>query len=93
MAIAERMLSSLGLEEGDLACGPHEPLSVRGAKVARELNTPIQIGENFASAHEMHAALKAEACDLVMPDAQLAQSMPSICRVMFWSGWFILLRN
>jgi mandelate racemase len=40
------------------------------AKVARELKTPIQIGENFASAHEMLAALKAGACDLVMPDAQ-----------------------
>ncbi len=40
------------------------------AKVARELKTPIQIGENFASAHEMLYALKAGACDLVMPDAQ-----------------------
>ena len=40
------------------------------ARVASEIKTPIQIGENFASSHEMHAALKAGACDLVMPDAQ-----------------------
>ena len=33
VAIAESMLRDLGLEEGDLACGPHEPLSPRGARV------------------------------------------------------------
>src|SRR5687767_7038603 len=36
VAIAERMLSAIGLEEGDLACGPHEPLSNCGAKLLRE---------------------------------------------------------
>ena len=36
LVVAERMLSSMGLEEGDLACGPHEPLSARGVKMARE---------------------------------------------------------
>lgn len=36
VAIAERMLSGIGLEEGDLACGPHEPLSSRGARLLRE---------------------------------------------------------
>src|SRR5215216_5247458 len=30
VAIAQGMLDDLGLEEGDLACGPHEPLSSRG---------------------------------------------------------------
>ncbi|MEX2110678.1 MAG: asparaginase [Gemmatimonadaceae bacterium] len=34
--IVESMLRDLGLEEGDLACGPQEPLSQRGAKKARE---------------------------------------------------------
>ena len=29
VALAERMLSDIGLEEGDLACGPHDPLSSR----------------------------------------------------------------
>ena len=36
VALAEAMLRDIGLEEGDLACGPHEPLSARGAKVVRE---------------------------------------------------------
>jgi L-asparaginase II len=36
LAVAEAMLRDLGLEEGDLACGPHEPLSSRGAKLARD---------------------------------------------------------
>jgi L-asparaginase II len=36
VAIIERMLGDLGLEEGDLACGPQEPLAPRGAKILRE---------------------------------------------------------
>jgi mandelate racemase len=48
------------------------------AKVAHEIKTAIQIGENFASSHEMLTALKAGACDLVMPDAQ---------RIGGVSGW------
>jgi len=40
------------------------------AKVAREVATPIQIGENFMGPEQMAQALAAEACDYVMPDAQ-----------------------
>ena len=40
------------------------------ARIAAELKTPIQIGENFASAFDMHTALLAGASDLVMPDVQ-----------------------
>jgi L-asparaginase II len=36
LALIEKMLADIGLEEGDLACGPHEPLSPRGAKMLRE---------------------------------------------------------
>ena len=36
VAIIEKMLGDLGLEEGDLACGPQEPLAPRGAKILRE---------------------------------------------------------
>jgi len=32
IAIADRMLHSIDREEGDLACGPHEPLSARGSR-------------------------------------------------------------
>jgi mandelate racemase len=38
------------------------------AQLARELRTPIQIGENFYGPREMHKALQKRACDLVMPD-------------------------
>jgi mandelate racemase len=39
------------------------------AKIAREVATPIQIGENFYGPRGMAAALAAGACDLAMPDA------------------------
>jgi mandelate racemase len=38
------------------------------ARLAAELKTPLQIGENFYGPREMHKALAKEACDLVMPD-------------------------
>ena len=40
------------------------------ARIARELATPIQIGENFMGPEQMAQALAAGACDYVMPDAQ-----------------------
>jgi mandelate racemase len=40
------------------------------ARVAREVHTPIQIGENFMGPEHMAQALAARACDYVMPDAQ-----------------------
>jgi mandelate racemase len=40
------------------------------ARIAQELATPIQIGENFMGPEQMAQALAAGACDYVMPDAQ-----------------------
>src|SRR5262249_39018694 len=40
------------------------------ASLARELATPIQIGENFSESPAMAAALQAGACDYVMPDLE-----------------------
>ncbi len=37
-------------------------------QLAAELNTPLQIGENFYGPREMYKALQKKACDLVMPD-------------------------
>ena len=52
VAIAERMLSAIGLEEGDLACGPHEPLSSRGAKLLRESGErPTRLHNNCSGKH------------------------------------------
>lgn len=40
------------------------------ARVAAALTTPVQIGENFAGAQAMAAALSVNACDYVMPDLE-----------------------
>ncbi len=40
------------------------------ARLARELATPVQIGENFMGPEQMAQAIAAQACDYVMPDAQ-----------------------
>ncbi len=40
------------------------------ARVAREIDTPIQLGENFMGPEQMAQALAAGACDYVMPDAE-----------------------
>lgn len=59
VAIAGTMLRSIGLEEGDLACGPHEPLSARGAKLARESGQRLTRLHNNCSGK--HAAMLAHA--------------------------------
>lgn len=38
------------------------------AKLAHQLKTPLQIGENFYGPREMHKAIQKRASDLVMPD-------------------------
>ncbi len=55
LAIAASMLGDLGLEEGDLACGPHEPLTARGAKLAREHGARLTRLHNNCSGK--HAAM------------------------------------
>jgi len=38
------------------------------ARLAAELKTPIQIGENFYGPRDVHTAIQKKACDFVMPD-------------------------
>ncbi len=38
------------------------------ARLAAQLKTPIQIGENFYGPRDLYTALQKKACDLVMPD-------------------------
>ncbi len=40
------------------------------ARIASELATPLQLGENFMGPEQMAQALAAGSCDYVMPDAQ-----------------------
>ena len=65
LAIAERMLTSIGLEEGDLACGPHEPLSARGARLWRESGQPLTRLHNNCSGK--HSAMLARAITMGWP--------------------------
>jgi mandelate racemase len=48
------------------------------AQLARELRTPLQLGENFYGPRELSRALQARACDYVMPD---------LMRIGGVSGW------
>jgi L-asparaginase II len=59
VAIAQKMLSDIGLEEGDLACGPHDPLSSRGMKLLRESGARLTRLHNNCSGK--HAAMLARA--------------------------------
>ena len=59
VALAQSMLSSIGLEEGDLACGTHEPLSQRGAKLWRDSGVRLTRLHNNCSGK--HAAMLARA--------------------------------
>lgn len=59
VALVERMLLDINREEGDLACGPHEPLSQRGAKIARECGARLSRLHNNCSGK--HAAMLARA--------------------------------
>ena len=38
------------------------------ARLAAQLRTPLQIGENFYGPRDLHRAIQMKACDLVMPD-------------------------
>ena len=38
------------------------------AQLAAQIDTPVQIGENFYGPRDMQAAIERRACDLVMPD-------------------------
>ena len=58
VAIVEGMLHDLGLEEGDLACGPHDPSSQRGAKIVRESGErPTRLHNNCSGKHSAMLAM------------------------------------
>ncbi len=59
VAIAAAMLRDIGLEEGDLACGPHEPMSPRGVRLVRDAgDRPSRLHNNCSG---KHAAMLARA--------------------------------
>jgi L-asparaginase II len=55
--VAESMLQDIGREEGDLVCGPHDPLSSRGARLVRE--NGIRLSRLHNNCSGKHAAMLA----------------------------------
>ena len=73
LSVDEAIRRGRALDEHGLAW-IEEPIrhdDYRGAaRLARELATPIQIGENFSQPFALEEAIAAKACDLVMPDLE-----------------------
>ncbi len=65
VSVAAGMLSDVGLEEGDLACGPHEPLTARGSRLLRESGARLTRLHNNCSGK--HAAMLAYAQTAGLP--------------------------
>jgi mandelate racemase len=74
LTVAEAMKRSHLIDEEGGVYWIEEPIRADdfagAARLAREIRTPIQLGENFMGPEQMAQALAAGACDYVMPDAQ-----------------------
>jgi mandelate racemase len=74
LSVAEALLRGRMIDDEGGVSWIEEPVRADDfagtARIARELATPIQIGENFMGPEQMAQALAAGACDYVMPDAQ-----------------------
>jgi L-asparaginase II len=83
------MLAGIGLDAGDLACGAHEPLSSRGARLLRDSGEPPTRLHNNCSGK--HAAMLARAVLLGEPPSGYEQASHAVQRaahdaVAIWSG-------
>jgi mandelate racemase len=74
LTVAEALKRGRLIDEEGGVCWIEEPVRADDfagtARLAREIATPIQIGENFMGPEQMAQALAAGACDFVMPDLQ-----------------------
>ncbi len=89
VALASWMLTSLGLREEDLACGPSAPLSARGRECWRASGTPLSRLHNNCSGK--HAAMLALAVHQGWPIAgyhepQHPVQRMALAQVAEWSG-------
>ena len=89
VALAAGMLASIGMEEGDLACGAHEPLSARGQRVLRESGErPSRLHNNCSGKHSAMLALAHTAGWPTVGYEQLEHPVQQEClrQVAQWSG-------
>lgn len=82
VGLAHAMLESIGLAVGDLACGPHEPLSTRGAQLLRESHAAPTRAHNNCSGK--HTAMMAAAQSRGWPTAGYDQPQ---------HPWQVLIRS
>ncbi|HET7550725.1 MAG TPA: asparaginase [Gemmatimonadaceae bacterium] len=87
--LARAMLETVGLEEGDLVCGPHEPLTRRGQRMLQQEGVPPTRLHNNCSGK--HAAMLAYSHECGWPTL----GYEGVChpvqqhaleRVSLWSG-------
>ena len=89
VALAQGMLASIGMEKGDLACGPHDPLSARGLKILRESGErPSRLHNNCSG---KHSAMLARAHTAGWPTegyerAEHSVQQECLAEVAKWSG-------
>jgi mandelate racemase len=73
LSVAEAIRRGRMLDDEGL-CWIEEPVRADDfagcAAVTEELTTPVQIGENMRTIHQLREALDRKACDFVMPDVQ-----------------------
>jgi len=87
--LAARMLDSSGLQEGDLACGAHEPLTRRGVRLMHEKGlAPTRLHNNCSG---KHAAMLAFARAQSWPTAgyeRLGHQVQerAVAQISKWSG-------
>lgn len=80
VAIAASMLDSIDLEEGDLACGPHDPLTTRGQRILRESGErPTRLHNNCSG---KHAAMLAHATTAGWPTYGYERAEHEVQRVI-----------
>ena len=87
--LASSMLESVGLEEGDLVCGPHEPLTRRGQRALQQDGTPPTRLHNNCSGK--HAAMLAYSHESGWPTLGYEGvchpvQQHALDRVALWSG-------
>jgi mandelate racemase len=74
LTVAEAMKRSHMIDDEGGVYWIEEPIRADdfagAARLARDIRTPIQLGENFMGPEQMAQALAAGACDYAMPDAQ-----------------------
>ena len=90
VAIAESMLRDLGLEEGDLACGPHEPLSPRGARIRSRIRRAPHAAPQQLLRQARRDARRARTSPAGPTEATRATTIPvqagALEEVARWSG-------